>query len=226
MYKGIITGEVLTRVERMRLQLRAVRLLRYLKDSYTYSFLADVTGLDITVLNRYVKGRVVPSEEKARELIRVLGERFPLAEAIRRQVVPEPGVPVDLSLLGEDPALLILVADDVAERFQTHEVDIVVTRDSAALAIQIAARLDARAAIAVLGKDGTTLALRRRLVRPDDTVLIVDNVTDGGAGIHALKEAVQHARGQVLGAVVPVAATPFKRSKGTDSIRVSVMVEV
>lgn len=226
MYKGIITGEVLTRVERMRLQLRAVVLLRYLKDSYTYSILADVTGLDITVLNRYVKGRVVPSEGKARELIRVLGERFPLAEAIRRQVVPESGGPVDLSLLGEDPALLVLIADDVAGRFQTHEVDLVVTCDSAALAIQIAARLNARSAIAVPGRDGKTLALRPRLVRPDDAVLIVDNVTDGGAGLHALKEAVQHTRGQVLGAVVPVAVTPFKRQKGTDSMPVRVMAEV
>ncbi|MDP7078478.1 MAG: hypothetical protein QF415_01210 [Candidatus Undinarchaeales archaeon] len=217
---------MLTRVERMRLQLRAVGLLRYLKDSYTYSFLADVTGLDITVLNRYVKGRVVPSEEKARELIRVLGERFPLAEAIRHQVVPEPGDSVDLSLLGENPALLVLVADDVAGRFQSHEVDLVVTCDSAALAIQIAARLNARSAIAVLGEDGKTLILRRRLVRPDDDVLIVDNVTDSGAGLHALKEAVQHARGQVLGAVVPVATTLFKRPKGTDSMPVRVMVEV
>ena len=66
-----MAGRGLSRVERIRLQLRAVELLRQLKEGQTYSQLSGITGEPITVLNRYVKGRVVPSEAHMAPILRV-----------------------------------------------------------------------------------------------------------------------------------------------------------
>ncbi len=45
-------------------KLRLIRILRLLKKSYTYEELSRITGLPITVLNRYVRGK---STAKLRE---------------------------------------------------------------------------------------------------------------------------------------------------------------
>jgi adenine phosphoribosyltransferase len=56
---------LMNRAEKAALQLRAVSVLRMLKETRTYDELADLTGLPAGDLNRYVNGHVLPSADRA-----------------------------------------------------------------------------------------------------------------------------------------------------------------
>jgi len=62
----------MTRAEEFRLRLFTVDFLRMVKQTMTYAALERLTGLPTSVLNRYVKGQVIPLKKRAEELLRVL----------------------------------------------------------------------------------------------------------------------------------------------------------
>jgi len=52
-------------LDNMKRKIQAIEYLRLLKSDYTYEKLSKKTGLPATVLNRYIVGRVLPSQERA-----------------------------------------------------------------------------------------------------------------------------------------------------------------
>lgn len=74
----------MNRAEKAALQLRAVDVLRMLKETRTYDELAETTGLPAGDLNRYVNGHVLPGTERAREVVEELGRDALAAELDER----------------------------------------------------------------------------------------------------------------------------------------------
>ena len=62
----------MSQIKAVQEKLRLVRIPKILKKSYTYEELSKMTGLPITVLNRYVRGKVLPSTERTKELLEML----------------------------------------------------------------------------------------------------------------------------------------------------------
>ncbi|WP_049927629.1 phosphoribosyltransferase family protein [Halopiger goleimassiliensis] len=116
----------MNRAEKAALQLRAVDVLRMLKETRTYDELADETGLPAGDLNRYVNGHVLPGADRAREIVDDLG-RAALAEELEARIRVDDEGYVDNTGTVFDQPLLDLAAPVVANSFDFDRPDVVLT---------------------------------------------------------------------------------------------------
>ena len=75
-----------THLEDIKIRIRSVDFLKILKEKFTYDQLSDKMGLPITVLNRYVRGHVIPSRERAEVLIKFFEDNIDLREEILKKI--------------------------------------------------------------------------------------------------------------------------------------------
>ncbi|MFW5965713.1 MAG: hypothetical protein ACOCP3_03100, partial [Halodesulfurarchaeum sp.] len=144
----------MNRAEKASLQLRALSVLRALKETRTYDELAAETGLPAGDLNRYVNGHVLPSETRARRIVAGFGREALEAELVDRVQRDGDGY-VDNSRIVFDQPLLDLVGPVVAESFGFERPDVVLTAatDGITLAASLASHYDARCAYAKKSKE-------------------------------------------------------------------------
>lgn len=217
----------------MRLRLSAIDYLVAVKQKHSYAELEKVTRLKPSVLTRYVKGRVIPSEERARELIMTLSEHFGLASLVKEYVYVDPSGMVDDTSLVTDPALLRLAAAEAAVKFGRLGVDKVVTMasDGISYATFVADMLGAKMVIAKkerekgvkkfvtseapIGDSGLFLTAYAPAssIRKGEGCLIVDDLVRSGETQEALTRLVRRAGGEVLGYSFLVAVTDKWMSK-------------
>ncbi|WP_456422201.1 phosphoribosyltransferase family protein [Thermococcus sp.] len=200
-------------------KLRLIRVLRLLKKSYTYEELSKITGLPITVLNRYVRGKVLPSAERTKELLELLLPYINLEEEVRKRIrFDERGFFDNMPVLS-DTALMSLIAEEIAGRYMDRDVDKVLTAatDGIALGVHIARELGVDVIYAKKKKEvgvekfyevsyvpsasGTvmTLYLPQWALRKGEKVLIVDDVIRSGETQRALVEMTKQAGAKPVG---------------------------
>jgi adenine phosphoribosyltransferase len=200
-------------------KLRLIRILRLLKKSYTYEELSKITGLPITVLNRYVRGKVLPSAERTRELLELLLPYINLEEEVKKRIkFDERGFFDNMPVLS-DTALMSLIAEEVAGRYLDKDIDKVLTAatDGIALGVHVARELGADIVYAKKKKEvgvekfyevsyvpsasGTvmTLYLPQWALRKGENVLIVDDVIRSGETQRALVEMTRQAGAKPVG---------------------------
>ena len=200
-------------------KLRLIRVLRLLKKSYTYDELSKITGLPITVLNRYVRGKVLPSAERTRELLELLLPYINLEEEVKKRIkFDERGFFDNMPVLS-DTALMSLIAEEVAGRYLDKDIDKVLTAatDGIALGVHIARELGADIVYAKKKKEvgverfyevsyvpsasGTvmTLYLPQWALKKGENVLIVDDVIRSGETQRALVEMTRQAGAKPVG---------------------------
>ncbi len=97
----------MNRAEKAALQLQAVSVLRTLKETRTYDELAAETGLPAGDLNRYVNGHVLPSADRAREVVTEIGESA-LRDELDARVTRDDEGYVDNSGVVFDQSFLVL----------------------------------------------------------------------------------------------------------------------
>ncbi|WP_297470268.1 phosphoribosyltransferase family protein [Thermococcus sp.] len=200
-------------------KLRLIRVLRLLKKSYTYDELSKITGLPITVLNRYVRGKVLPSAERTRELLELLLPYINLEEEVKKRIkFDERGFFDNMPVLS-DTALMSLIAEEVAGRYLDKDVDKVLTAatDGIALGVHIARELGVDIVYAKKKKEvgvekfyevsyvpsasGSvmTLYLPQWALKKGENVLIVDDVIRSGETQRALVEMTRQAGAKPVG---------------------------
>ncbi|AMQ19068.1 phosphoribosyltransferase family protein [Thermococcus peptonophilus] len=200
-------------------KLRLIRILRLLKKSYTYEELSRITGLPITVLNRYVRGKVLPSSERTKELMELLAPYINIEEEVRKRIkFDERGFFDNMPVLS-DTALMSLIAEEVASKYMDKDIDKVLTAetDGIVLGTHIARELGADLIYAKKKKEvgvekfyevnyvpsasGSvmTLYLPHWALKKGETVLIVDDVIRSGETQRALVELVHQAGAKPVG---------------------------
>ena len=200
-------------------KLRLVRVLRLLKKTYTYDELSRITGLPITVLNRYVRGKVLPSTERTKELLDLLLPLINIEEEVRRRIkFDERGFFDNMPVLS-DTSLMSLIAEDIAGRYLDRDVDKVLTAatDGIALGVHVAKELGVDVVYAKKKKEVgvekfyeasyvpsasgsvTTLYLPQWALRKGEKVLIVDDVIRSGETQRALLEMCRQAGAKPVG---------------------------
>jgi len=200
-------------------KLRLVRVLRLLKKEYTYEELSKITGLPITVLNRYVRGKVLPSTERTRELLNLLLPYINIEEEVRRRIkFDEYGFFDNMPVLS-DTALMSLIAEEVASKYLDRNVDKVLTAatDGIALGVHVARELNVDVVYAKKKKEVgvekfyevsyvpsasgsvTTLYLPQWALKKGENVLIVDDVIRSGETQRALLEMCRQAGAKAVG---------------------------
>ncbi len=135
----------MSQIRAVQEKLRLVRVLKILKKSYTYEELSKMTGLPITVLNRYVRGKVLPSTERTKELLKMLSPYVNLEEEVRKRIkFDEMGFFDNMMVLSDTP-LMSLIAEEVASRYMDKNVTKILTAatDGIPLGVHIAKELNA-----------------------------------------------------------------------------------
>ncbi|USZ71691.1 phosphoribosyltransferase family protein [Natronosalvus halobius] len=214
----------MNRAEKAALQLRAVDVLRMLKETRTYDELAEATGLPAGDLNRYVNGHVLPGTERASEVVEEVGREALAAELEARIQVDSEGY-VDNSGAVFDQPFLDLAAPVVADAFDFERPDVVLTAatDGITLAASLASYYGTRCAYAKKRKETAVedfFEARERLesgieltyylpaaaIDRDDSVLVVDDLIRSGETQELLLDIVETAEAEVAGVFALIAA--------------------
>lgn len=203
----------MNQLEAVREKLRIIRMLRVLKKTYTYEELSEITGLPVTVLNRYVKGKVLPSVERARELFERLSPYLNLEEEVKKRLKFDSHGFFDSMSVLSDTNLLALISEDVALKYMKLGAEKILTAatDGIPLAVQIANELGVDVVYAKKKKEVgvekfyeinyipsasgsiTTLYLPVWALKKGERVLIVDDVVRSGETQRALVELCKQA---------------------------------
>ncbi|MCO6041641.1 phosphoribosyltransferase family protein [Thermococcus alcaliphilus] len=237
----------MSQIEAVKEKLRVIRILRLLKKSYTYEELSRITGLPITVLNRYVRGKVLPSTQRAKELIKVLSPYVNLEEEVKKRIVfDKHGLFDNLKILS-DTDLMSLIAESVASRYMEMDIDKILTAatDGIPLAIHIGNELGVDVVYAkkkkevgvekfyevnyVSSSSGSvmTLYLPSWAIKKGERVLIVDDVVRSGETQRALIEMCKQANATPAGMFFLISAgNAIDRIKEEYNIPVDVMVRL
>lgn len=213
----------MNRAEKAALQLRAVSVLRVLKETRTYDELAELTGFPAGDLNRYVNGHVLPGVDRARELIDGIGRETITAELDARIELDREGY-VDNSGVVFDQPFLDLVAPVAAESFGFDRPDVVLTAatDGISLGAAIASYFDANLAYAKKSKETAveefiearqrlesgielTYYLPARALSSGQRVLVVDDLIRSGETQELLLNIAREAETNVCGVFTLIA---------------------
>ncbi|MCD6139739.1 MAG: helix-turn-helix domain-containing protein [Thermococcus sp.] len=209
----------MSQIEAVKEKLRVIRVLRLLKKNYTYEELSRITGLPITVLNRYVRGKVLPSTQRTRELIKVLSPYVNLEEEVKRRIIfDKHGLFDNLKILSDND-LMNLIAESIASKYRDKKIDKILTAatDGIPLAIHIGNELGVDVVYAkkkrevgvekfyevnyVSSSSGSvmTLYLPHWAIKKGENILIVDDVVRSGETQKALLEMCRQANTTPVG---------------------------
>ncbi|MEM4229725.1 MAG: phosphoribosyltransferase family protein [Thermoproteota archaeon] len=222
-----------SRMEQVKKKINVIHLLKVVKGRYTYNELSQLTGLPITVLARYVNGNVLPSDERADELYRILAEKIPLEEIILSKLVLDESGYFDSSRVIWDVNLLRLISHKAVIPFMGRKIDKVMTAavDGIPLASFVAEELDADLVIAkrykevgvkdfleatyVIGSSAvvSSLYIPKSALKKDDNVLIVDDAIRTGETDVALIRFVEKAKANIVGIFILIATGKDWREK-------------
>lgn len=200
----------------------AVELLRAFKHIYRYRELEQITGLPAPALWRYINHRIMPSEERARELIEKL-VREPIIEDIikkRALYVKWHNIRlVNLNQIVYDVSLLKIFSYIAYRRFMKYNINAVMTVeiDGIPVGVSIADILDSKLVVArrrpdigiryyyqtqffVTDPPGVVnLYVPKMSLSPSDRVLLVDDVIISGKTLLALNNIVQQTGATTVG---------------------------
>jgi len=215
---------VATRFDELQVQIRAVEFLRLMKELYSYQQLSEITGIPITVLNRYVKGHILPSPERAEELIERLERSYNITEHVLKKTKFTGEGFLDNTQLLSDTLLLRIAANHIVRLSAGRRVSKVLTVavDGIPLAVHVANILDVPVIYAKKEKEvgvdsfleesftvrraglRISLYLPKSLLDKRDSVLIVDDVVRSGEQLRALVNLVRKANAEIAGVFVMI----------------------
>lgn len=215
-----------TRYESLKLQIRAVEFLRLAKEQHLYKDLMQVTGIPITVLNRYVKGHIIPSPERAAHILAKLEKDYDMKEHIMGKVPADKGGFLDNTKIVGDTLLLRFIANHaVQRRLAGRRVSKVLTVavDGIPLAVHIAdsfgvpfiyAKKDKEIGVSNFIEETYTVSragiqvslyLPKNAIDRRDSVLITDDVVRSGEQLKALVNIARRCGAEIAGVFVLIA---------------------
>lgn len=214
-----------THLHDLKFRLMTIELLRTAKKHFTYRELAQRTGLPVTVLSRYVKGHVLPTMTRAKNIWDTLTKIVNLEEEIRGRIRFDEWGYFDNSNIICDLTLLHQAAQHALSKFAGRRITKVVTAavDGIPLATAVASAFGVDLVIAKKSKEVgvhdfleetyipsnsavmMALYIPKRIVKKGDSVLIVDDVIRTGETQRALINIIGRAKAEVTGVFVLIA---------------------
>ncbi len=207
------------KVETLRRKMMVIDLLTLLKRKYKHRELSEMTGLPPSVLSRYARRRMLPSDERIEEILSALKKTIRFEDLVKERIKPSKGGYYDVTPLIWDTAFLRLVAVKVSENFSKYGASKVLTAaaDGVPIACLVGEELGADLVVAKERKEVgledfiedsysptdvaivRTFYVPRKAIRRNDRLLIVDDVVRTGGTIAALVRLAERAGGKVIG---------------------------
>ncbi|NVM53096.1 MAG: adenine phosphoribosyltransferase [Candidatus Helarchaeota archaeon] len=208
-----------THLDEIYNRIRAIDMLKILKKRYTYDHLAKLTNLPITVLNRYVKGHVLPSAERANELLKIFKKKFDVKKEINDRIKFDKNGYFNNTDLVCDILLLRLIANMLAIKYQDQKITKILTvaTDGIPLSTYVAGELGVNLALAKKNREAgvskfyeedyshrtsgviQTLYIPKSELTSKDHVLIVDDIIRSGVTQGALVKLVKKSGANLVG---------------------------
>lgn len=196
-----------------------IELLNLAKNYYTYRELAKIIGLPETVLSRYVKGHVLPSTERAKEISKILQKLMKLEIDLHKRIKFDEFGYFDNTGIISDMMLMERAVLYCINKFAGKCVTKILTPaiDGIPVATLLAHRLGINLVVAKKSREVgvrdfieelyipsksaliMSLYVPRGAIKKGDHVLIVDDVIDSGETQRALIRIVKKARAEVIG---------------------------
>jgi adenine phosphoribosyltransferase len=212
---------MMTYLKDVKKRIRSVELLRMLKRYHSYDELEDILGHSKVVLNRYIKGHVLPSSDRAEKIIEQVKENLNVKKLVKDQLVYFKGY-FDTTMLLGNTSLLKLVAQYVADNFEEANVTKIgaVAPEGMPIAVHLATELGVDIAFAKRTRDlgvrkflkvhfpqettGELLSLNmpKGLLTIDDRVLIIEDSCRTGTTLEMMIELVNKSMAEIAGIFV------------------------
>ncbi len=205
------------RLERLRFRLLVVDALRSAKSRYSYRELSEATGVDPTLLARYVAGSMIPSYEHAERIWAGLRRLVDPARAILSSIRRYGGL-IDLTDFLSDPVMLRVAALEFLERFSGEEVTRILVPEASGipLATSLSLHFNAGLVIARRRKENPLedyieghlvesprvsriFYVPRRSLGRGENVLIVDDIVQTGYTLSVMERIVEAASARLVG---------------------------
>ncbi|MEM3671326.1 MAG: hypothetical protein QW767_06245 [Thermoprotei archaeon] len=207
------------RLSNIRWRMAAVDYLAEVKKNTSYRQLQEHLELGASVMSRYVTGRVLPSDSKARKIVKVLSRLYGVSSLILSNVSVDADGLVDDTGIISSPKLLRLAATEAYASLADVKPDKVVTMaaDGIGYAVMLADLMDARVVVAKkerekgvkkfvyaevgVGDSGLSVGayVPAGMISKRDVCLIVDDLVRTGETQRALGLLVKKAGGTVAG---------------------------
>jgi len=209
-------------LEDILLRLEAISLLRRLKRYHRYKELGSYFGLDIPLLSKYVKGRLLPGKWRAQEIIQKTLEIINVENEIKNAM--NQGICNYLELMNlsaSSPDLLLYIAIQAYRFYKNTDITKVLSIEGSGLIIaSLVATLLNKGLVYALRdhyiegaiiepysahtsfaqiKYMKFIALPRKSLSSNDKVLIVDDTIWSGATVRALLNIVRKLNSKVVG---------------------------
>jgi len=208
-----------SRISDLKYKLMTVELLNLSKHYYTYRELAQLIHLPETVLSRYVKGHVLPTIDRAREINKILQKTLRLEIELQQRIEFDDLGFFDNTGIISDTLLMERAVQYAVNKFAGRRITKILTAavDGIPLAALLAHRLGVGLVIAkrdrevgvkefieevyVPSKTAMMMSLYapRGAFKRGDCVLIVDDVIDSGETQRALAQIALKARAEIVG---------------------------
>ncbi|MEM1537790.1 MAG: phosphoribosyltransferase family protein [Candidatus Nezhaarchaeales archaeon] len=205
--------------ENLKFRLMVVNKLRLLKKVYSYAELSKKLNKPETVLCRYIKGDVTPSESVAQSLWSLMNRNISFSSILKSLLRYDEYGYVDLTPIIQDPYVLTQASSEAMTRFAGKRITKVVTAavNGIPLTTAVALALEAPIVIAKATKDIgvkefieesypagspvslTTLYVPKRSLTAKDDVLIVDDMIRTGRTVQALINITRKAKARLVG---------------------------
>jgi len=235
-----------SKLESVLLRIRAIEYLKLLKKKFTYDQLAKALDLSAPVLNRYVKGHVLPRDDRALRIIEFAEKHIDLREEVLKRIKFDDDGFFDNTKIIFDITLLKLIVSKSINKFIKMRVNKVLTAaaDGIPLATLVASELGTDLVYAkrekevgvkifveetcILGRSGVTVSLYlpKGAIKPKERVLIVDDIIRTGETQRALINLVKKSRATVAGIFVLIAIGKAWRKMIPENIPVDVFLEI
>ncbi len=201
------------------IRISAIELLRSYKKVFKYKDLEAITGLPAPALWRYINMKIMPSPERAQELVKKLTQPQVIDNVLKDNIIEVGDNIYNLSKVIYNPSLLKIFAYLAYREFHKYNITAVATVevDGIPIAVNVASILDANLVIArkkpefgikdyyqtsYLARDPpavVNLFLPASFLGVSDRVLIVDDLLNTGRTSMALIKLIKMAGATPIG---------------------------
>ena len=233
-----------SRISDLKYKLMTIEQLNLAKNYYTYRELSQIISLPESVLNRYAKGHVLPSMDRALYINKTMQRIMRLEAEMQLRISFDDSGHFDNTRLIFDTLLLERAVQHAVNRFAAERITKILSPavDGLPLAVLLAHMLSVNLVIAkntrevgvsaffeedyVPGRSAMIISLYvpRDALKRGDRVLIVDDVLDTGETQMALARIVQKAKAEVTGVYALIALNTDWKTKMEQALRCPVEV--
>lgn len=220
-----------TKYGRMKIRLLSIEVLRLLKPSLSYKLLSRITGIQESVLCRYVRGNIIPSYEQAVNILARVSLSIDYDYLLRQLVEEEKSNIIDLSRVLKDPYIVRLLSITLMLKLIDRNITKILATAESVLPIATLLGIELNAQVVSVKKkaypgvqyyssiiprspkDTDVIYLDRDLINRRDVLFILADVVYSGRTLESILNMVEKARATVDSVVVILSLSDVWKTK-------------